>query len=246
LQSCCHSKKRVSLHVAVARAKGDGFKFKLQISGAGMTSGEEEINLSLKKRQDNVENWKQKDLVQKFHSWAEILSSKFTLDTGVPALLVDRLRCTRYGHFCSGRDGFGLLGEIAINELYVTEEPNWRNLATLLHELGHAHQERTGEPGKGNYHNKQYRWWAKTVGLVVDALGHISVLPPPSPFWDVLQGHGVEVPTISEPEPAVIARAGMSKLQLWMCSCIPPIRVRVAIADFQARCLKCGQLFARK
>ena len=211
-----------------------------------MTTNEEDINKCLKKHQETVENWKKRDLVQEFHRWIEIFVSQFKLEISVPALMIDRLRCTRLGHFYPGRDGFGLLSEIAINDLYVADQPNWRNLATLLHELGHAHQEKTGKPGKGNYHNKQYQEWAKSAGFVVDALGHMSIVPPPSPFWDVLKEYGVEVPEISKPELVVIAQSGSSKLQLWACSCVPPIRARVAIADFQARCLKCGQLFVRK
>jgi len=37
-------------------------------------------------------------------------------------------------------------------------------------------------------------------------------------------------------------RRGESKLEKWTCGCT---YVRVAVADFQALCLKCGKVFSR-
>jgi hypothetical protein len=207
--------------------------------------GDDKINSTLRQHQQDVETWDRKEKVQQLLIWLERLVSEFKLEVGVPALMVDRLRCTRYGHFRRGRDGFGLLGEVGINDMYIGEELSWRNLATLLHELGHVHQEKTGKPGKRNYHNKQFRDWAKSVGLIVDAAGHTRMLPLPSPFWDVLRKWDFPIPDSVEQEVAATRRRGTSKLKLWICDCKPkPVRVRVAIADFQARCLKCGQVFA--
>jgi hypothetical protein len=209
--------------------------------------GEERINCSLKEHQESVSVWPEKDRVQALHIWMERFTSKLSLDVGVPALTVDRFRSTCYGHFRPARNGFGLIGEIGMNTLYMTEPLSWRNLATLLHELGHAHQARTGEPGAGNYHNKAFRDWAKTVGFIVDKAGHTRVLPPPSPFWNVLGKWGVSAPDGIALETAETPRWGQSKLKLWICACQPdPVRVRVAVPDFQARCLKCGQIFRLK
>jgi len=216
-----------------------------------METNNEQINVNLKKHQQNLDNWEKKDLVQELHRWIERFVLEFKLDIGVPALTVERLRCTRLGHFCSGRDGFGLLNEIALNDIYVSEKLSWNNLATLLHELGHAHQERTGNPGKSGYHNKEYTNWAETVGLNVDESGHTSVAPSPSPFSKLLSRHGIEISAPPESKQGNVKPEkpiqGKSKLKLWVCSCEPkPVRVRVAIPDFQAKCLKCNDLFRRK
>jgi hypothetical protein len=55
----------------------------------------------------------------------------------------------------------------------------------------------------------------------------------------------VEVPPLPpvEKQDYHVQRPGSSKLRLWMCDC--PVRVRVAVADFRARCLECGCLFRR-
>jgi len=212
-----------------------------------VSAGDETINSTLRQHQQSVETWDPKEKVQQFVLWEERFASAFKLDIGVPAFTVQRLRCTRYGHFQPGRDGFGLLGEVAINEMYVGPQLSWQNLATQLHELGHVHQARTGKPGKGNYHNKQFRDWAKSVGLIVDAAGHTRVLPPPSPFWDLLRKWDFPIPATAEQEVAATRRQGTSKLKPWICGCKPrPIHVQVAVQDFQARCLKCGQIFVRK
>ncbi|MFC1783559.1 hypothetical protein ACFL02_08235 [Planctomycetota bacterium] len=139
-----------------------------------------------------------------------------------------------------------MLDEIAINDKYIVEEEYWRILGTLLHELLHAEQEQNGKTGKNNYHNKAFRERARNLGLIVDQWGHTSFAPSPSPFFTVLEKHGVEAPALVEPEP-IITKPGSSKLKLWMCSCKPkPVRVRVAISDFRARCLKCREVFLLK
>jgi hypothetical protein len=207
---------------------------------------EEQINVDLKTHQSNVEDWKKRALVEDLHIWVERFMSEFKLSTTVPALMLDQLSRTCYGHFRMGRNGFGLLNEIAINEVYITEERYWRVLATLLHELLHAEQANIGNPGKRNYHNKEFRDRAETFGLIVDQWGHTRISPPSTPFWDLLQKYGLTVPEIAEPTEVSVKRPGNSKLKLWICSCNPgPVRVRVAIPNFHARCLRCGHVFRR-
>jgi hypothetical protein len=161
--------------------------------------------------------------------------------------MLDPLRWSTLGYFRPGRNGFGLINEIAVNLRHISEETYWRALATLLHELLHAEQEVSGAPGKGNYHNKEFRNRAESLGLLVDAWGHTVVAPAPSSFIDVLGKYGVDVPELPKLAPVIDSTAGSSKLKLWVCSCQPkPIHVRVAVKDFRARCLKCNQLFVRR
>jgi hypothetical protein len=207
---------------------------------------EEQINLALKAHQDNVENWAKRALMEDLHVWAERFTLEFKLQTCVPALMLDRLSRRCCGHFRRGRNGFGLLNEIAINEMHVSKSRYWDVLVTLLHELLHAEQEIGGKPGRGNYHNKEFRERARALGLIVDHWGHTWVASKPTPFLDILEKYGLTVPEITEPAPAMVTSPGTSKLKLWVCQCTPnPVRVRVAIEDFQARCLKCGHVFVR-
>lgn len=209
-------------------------------------SNNEQINIDLKEHQSSVEDWDYNKLVRDLHLWAERFNLEFKLQNSVPALMVDQLRRTCYGHFRPGRNAFGLLNEVAINETYISQERYWEALAMLLHELLHAEQEKVGTPGKGNYHNKQYRNRAESVGLIIDLWGCTAVAPAPSPFWDVLQKYGVKVPEMPQSLPVPLAKPGNSKLKLWICGCKPPTRARVAISEFRAKCLKCGQLFVRR
>ena len=148
-----------------------------------------------------------------------------------------------------------MLNEIAINERYVNElNADFYILGVLLHELLHSEQQALGIDGKAtrnNYHNSAFIDRAKSFGLIVDHYGHQKYALPPTAFSQLLAQHCVEVPSLSndesiEPKP-LWTGSGNSKLKLWMCSCHPkPIRVRVAISDFRAKCLKCGQLFRLK
>lgn len=206
---------------------------------------DEQINLELRAHQGRIDDWPKKDLAENLHIWAERFIREFKLKSAVPALTLDRLRPTRYGHFRPGRNGFGLLNEIAINETYVNKHEYWRVLVTLLHELLHAEQEAVGTPGRGNYHNKEFRERAEALGLIVDHWGHTWVAPRPTFFWSALEKYGLKVLDIVEPAKVTTSKAGNSKLKLWVCQCPKPVRVRVAISDFRARCLKCGQLFVK-
>lgn len=207
---------------------------------------EEQINLDLRAHQGNIKDWSKKAVMEDLHTWAERFTLEFNLKAPVPALMLDRLRRRCCGHFRRGRNGFGLLHEIAINEMHISKTQHWDVLVTLLHELLHAEQEIAGKPGCSNYHNKEYRERAEALGLIVDHWGHTGVSPKPTPFWDILEKYGLAIPEITEPVPAFDARSGNSKLKLWVCQCKPrPVHVRVAIQDFEARCLKCGHVFTK-
>jgi len=209
----------------------------------------ETINLALKEHQISTD-WDMQNLTQDLHIWGERFTFEFKLKTDLPVLMLDRLRNTCYGHFRPGRNGFGLRNEIAINKNCINLKKYWQVLGTLLHELLHAEQEQIGKPGKSNYHNKKFRSRAEVLGLIVGQCGHTSFAPAPSYFWDLLEKYGIEVPRIEEPDPIIVSKSacsGSSKLKLWICSCKPePVRARVAISEFHARCLNCGQLFVRK
>ncbi len=212
----------------------------------------EQINVNLKQHQTDVDNWNHRLLAESLHVWAERFALEFKLNcAGVPALRLDSLRSTCYGHFRLGRNGFGLLNEIAINDRHINGDAvDFEICGTLLHELLHSEQQSLDLEGKtaknGNYHNAAFIQRARSFGLIVDHWGHQEYSPPPTLFSELLTKYGIEVPSVSHNEPTAVV-AGNSKLKLWVCSCKPkPVHVRVAISDFRARCLKCNQLFVRR
>jgi hypothetical protein len=188
-----------------------------------------------------IEDWGLREQLTELHRWQEIMRRDFKLEIPEVALTVERLRCTRLGHFQPGHNGFGLRGEIAINRSYIGSYEYWRTLGTLLHELIHAWQQAHGRPGRGNYHNRQFREKALGYGLVVDPRGYTEYLPDSS-FFRLLETYGISVPRLPEPVQAQQLVQGSSKLKKWSCGCT---NVRVAVADFHARCMKpeCGNEF---
>lgn len=183
-------------------------------------------------------DWEFRDLLKELHRWAEILNFEFKLEIPEVALCVDRLRVSRLGHFRFGRNGFGLRGEIALNERHLRGREFWQVLGTLDHELLHAWQQAYGKAGKNNYYKKQYREHALRHGLIVDARGHTSYLPA-SQFMTLLRKYGVAVLALTSLDTPRRVQ-GTSKLRLWTCGCT---RVRVADADFRARWLRCCHRF---
>jgi hypothetical protein len=209
----------------------------------------EAINSALKEHQTTAEDWERRVLLADLHEWADRFSVQFKLDIPVAALVVDRLRGTYLGHFRRGRNAWGLNYEIAIREGIVMAGPRWKRYGTLLHELLHLWQAVHGTPPAStawNYHNKQYRTKAMALGLIVDRKGRTTYARENSPFLALLRKHGIDVsdlpPEAKQAAPA--ERLGTSNIKLWECKC--PVRVRVAIKEFHARCLDCGEIFELK
>jgi hypothetical protein len=194
------------------------------------------------------EEWIARDTIRVLQEWAERFNVTFKLEVPEFVLCVDWLRCNKYGHFRYGHNGFGLRGEIAINKRYLPashppttkyrSREQWAVLGTVLHELLHGWQQAHGTPGKGNYHNAEFRSKALSFGLLIDQRGYAQYAPG-SAFTRVLAEHGVQVPPLDVP--IVETRlVGTSNLKKWTCGCT---NVRCAIASFYAQCLKCGQIF---
>jgi len=206
----------------------------------------EPINVAIKDHQGSVQDWRYRPFLTEFHLWAKRFDVEFKLNLPLPAIAVDKLGKKSLGFFRYGRNGLGLKHEITISYTHVQSEEFWQVLGTLLHELLHLWQQIHGEPSNSNYHNKQYRDKALSLGLVVDTWGHQRYVPEDSLFLDVLKKYCIEVsqiPPLEKQKIQLLGRLNTSKLKLWQCQCPVPVKVRVARADFRARCLNCGSLF---
>ncbi len=204
----------------------------------------EPINLQLRTHQATVEDWDFATLIKDLHLWAERMRLEFKLQTPVPALMVERLR-TRLGHYRIGRNALGLNDEIAIDRHHATGNKYWQVLGTLLHEMLHAWQEHKGHPAgpnSHNYHNKEFREKAQSLGLIIDRYGHTEYPDGDTPFRQLLKKYGVEAPEVLKSEPPPRPRCG-SRLKLYECPC--HVKARVGRSRFNARCLDCGGLFER-
>ncbi len=185
------------------------------------------------------EDWCWREVISVLHGFAGVFIVEFKLEIPEVALAIDRLDCKRYGQFQRGHNGLGLKGGVILNSLYLDgRRPWWKTLGTLLHELLHAWQEVHGTPPNSNYHNAEFRVKAREIGLIVDKRG-VTRYASQSPFKELLATLGVdaEEETVETTTPLP---KGSSKLKKWSCQCT---NVRVAIADFQAQCLKCGEQF---
>ena len=207
-------------------------------NGSGLDAATQTIYSALAKHQRD-EGWDRRKIVAELQEWTARFIDEFKLAIPEVALSVDPLPANRYGHYRQGHNGFGLRGEIAINTRYL-DRPIWEVLGTLLHELLHGWQDSNGKPGKRNHHNAEFQAKARELGLVIDSRG-LTGYSANSPFKDLLGRHGVRVPAHEVVAPKAPPR-GDSKMKKWVCGCTT---VRVAVADFRARCLKCEKEFKR-
>jgi len=205
----------------------------------------ETINLALKEHQIAAADWDFAALTADLHLWAERIIFDFKFEIGTPALTIETLR-RKYGHYRRERNGFGLIDEIAIDEVHVQNPQYWRVIGTLCHELMHAWQQHHGtppSPKSHNYHNKQFRDKAKSIGLIVNQTGFTQYESGDTPFFSLLKKYGVDVPQVPKPQ-LVQSRPSRSSLTLYECLC--GVKVRVGRSKFNAKCLDCGSLFRKK
>jgi hypothetical protein len=158
------------------------------------------------------ETWDCHKVLTELQRWSEIFHFEFNLEIPELSLCVDWLPRRRLGQFRYGYNGFGLRGQIAINRRYLGRREFWRHLGTLLHEMIHAWQQAHGKPGKGNFHNKEFRRKAQGCGLVIDHRG-VTQHQGPSRFIDLLNCHGIIVPELSRI--VLQNERGASKLKTW-------------------------------
>jgi len=219
---------------------------------------EKPIYRALTAHQITETNWDYCPLSASLSEWFVLLNNHFRLGLPpVPLRLDSKIRNNCAGYFLAGHNEFGLAYEIAIR---VPPPERLEHvdlgdlLGTLLHEQLHLLQELIGIAGANNYHNIEYRDTAERFGLLVDWRGR-QRYSLDSPFLDLLAKHGVTPPYavrreraiksghLPPPPPAKPKPSVGSKHRKWSCPC--GINVRVAVADFQARCLKCDGLFVR-
>ena len=145
-------------------------------------------------------------------------------------------------YFGIGSNGFG---ELEFFKKVYLNRPLWEILAILLHEMTHSWQALYTKPSNSWYHNKEFRNKMLEFGIVCNKTGyHYGVSDP---FVSLLKRRGIilnhpintdgliKIPPVTKPK-------GKSKLKKWSCGCT---NVRVAVKDFQAKCIRCGNDFER-
>lgn len=161
------------------------------------------------------------------------------------------------GHYHIRRNGLGVRWAINLNPIHFAR-PLYEVLSTLLHELAHAWQAGWGTPSKPPHHNREFRARCEAFGIPTDEGGHDLGVRSRSLFEAYCRRHGVPFPDAEEDGadgngersetgtpspllPAPPAKPKGSRLRKWTCGC--GVNVRVAIANFDATCNRCGTRF---
>ena len=211
----------------------------------------ENVNTAIMSHELETEDWDYNNLAQQFYFWFDKFNEKFfEQQLGTPVISFESTDCRVLGHFVIGRNAIGAKWNININERYLNQSFG-KLLVTLLHEMGHEWQQEFSKPGKSdkyNYHNKEFQNKMESFGIPCNSHGKTTGIK--DPFVSFLNENGVEVEEIEHQEEEeediefddnnkIVIGPG-SKLKKWTCGCT---NVRVAIRDFQAQCLKCGNKF---
>jgi hypothetical protein len=188
-------------------------------------------------------DWKLREVIAGFHTWADRFNTHFGLGLSTPAIGIDKLPASVAGRYRPA-NGFGIDDEVVISFRHLQRDPVADVLDTLLHEMLHQWQQRHGQPGAGGYHNEEFQAKARELGIPCDAKGMSLGAEPNSPFGALLKAHGIEVPpsTAAKGDAAAgNADPSGSKVKKWSCGCTS-VRCEV---ELHALCERCGKRFLR-
>ena len=113
------------------------------------------------------------------------------------------------------------------------EKDSAKVLGILVHELGHAYFK------KGTGHRSVWKKLMAEVGYEYPANAPGPVL---AERLNAVVAELGEYPHEAL-DPNTTQKKQTTRLRLWVCRCAPPVRVRVASDEFQAKCLICGDEF---
>ena len=184
------------------------------------------------------------DLEQKLIWWADIFNNSFFKDRTVPApaLSFKNTNFITLGQNVIGKYEFGLKDGYS---RVILSRPLWEILVVIIHEMTHAWQALHGKPSNSWYHNQEFYQKLLECGIVCNKAGcNYGVKDP---FVSLLKKHEIVINHPMDSEglikiPPVAKSKGKSKLKKWSCGCT---NARVAVKDFQAKCMRCGNDFER-
>ena len=202
----------------------------------------ESVNIAIMDNEKNAHDWNLNQLARELYWWTDFFNAAFFKNQPVPipAISFEKTKITNLGHYVIGRNAFGIKDNININRAHLNR-PLWDILATLIHEMTHCWQAQYGQPSNSWFHNKQFQLKMQQFGIICDRKGaHQGV---GDPFVFLLKKHGIAFNHVTAPDGLIKIPPrprGNSKLKKWSCGCT---NIRVAVKDFKAKCLKCGNKF---
>jgi len=215
---------------------------------------DEATNRTIKEHEIQTNEWVFSDLSQELYTWFDLFNKRFFENKlQNPVISFQKTRINSLGHFVLDRNEFGLKWNINLNRRYV-DLPLIDKLSILLHEQCHLWQQEFGKKksngSRNNYHNVEFRAKAYELGIPSSIYG--VTLAYKDPFLLYLKEHGVDLKSELFSDDGCCGefiakykgfrKKGKSKLKKWSCGCT---NIRVAVSDFWAKCLNCGNEFKK-
>ena len=189
--------------------------------------------------------WKHNDLAWELHWWFDFFNIAFfkAQPVSVPVFSL-KTRESKSVYYLLGKETIGIRDNYNLNRFHFNR-PLWENLLMLLHQMTHSWQAMHGKPSKSWFHNKEFRSKMMQFGIICNTKGcHLGLVDP---FVFLLNKHGIVFDrSIMQRSdkitklPKKVKLRGKSKLKKWSCGCT---NIRVAVGNFKAKCLSCGNSF---
>jgi len=92
-----------------------------------------------------------------------------------PCLITLQRKNKAYGYFAgerfATREGESVIDEIALNPSHFKDRTTEEILSTLAHEMVHLWQQHYGTPSRIGYHNKEWAFKMRSIGLIPSSTG---------------------------------------------------------------------------
>lgn len=213
---------------------------------------------AIRRHIEAAEDWEWREMATALYQWTDRFDDRFFKREMPDTVLgFGKMNIRILAAYTLKRNPQGLLYEITFNTKHL-ERPLWQTLETLMHEYVHLWQQNLGQhPVSRNYHNREFVAKCEEIGLhPLIGLG-IHLTPADGKFAEFVKAYGVPEPSPikgtklspkgrpldwwTKPE-GKDRKRGRSTLAKWSCGCQ---NVRVGTKEFQACCLKCGNIFKR-
>jgi len=216
----------------------NGFSSLLRVKSRAMEAGKTIMN-----NENGDQYWMLNDLLWEIYWWFDFFNIAFFKAQPVPPPPIScKKENLTLGHHIVGHGDFDSKQNCYKVHLC---RPLWEILVISCHEMTHAWQALFGKPSNSWYHNKEFCCKMMECGIACDKSGRDYGIKDPFAF--ILNRHGIVLNYLTDSNgliriPPITKPKGKSKLKKWSCGCT---NVRVAVKDFQAKCIRCGNDFER-
>ena len=211
------------------------------------------VNKAIMKNEIEEKNWPMNELAKKLYDWVPLFNKAFFEEkVSLPILSFEKTQKKVLGHFQPGYNSFGAKNQINLNKNHL-DRAFFDLLITLVHEMTHSWEfEFLPEKQRTTTwcHKKGFINKLNKIGIICNNKG--QTIGVKENFILFLKQNTVDLPKnykeeendegekIFKDQSPLAKKPSKATSKKWSCGCQ---NIRVGTKEFQAKCLKCNNVF---